>query len=130
MPAAVPRNPVPQTIDEYLALQAAPAKAALTQVRDALRKALPGAQEVIAYKMPGLLIENQTVLFFAAWKNHYSLHGATGGVLAAFTQELALYKVQKGTISFPYAVPVPVKLIERIARHRAEEITARRAKTL
>jgi uncharacterized protein YdhG (YjbR/CyaY superfamily) len=133
MPAAAPRNPtphtpVPQTIDEYIAVQAPPAQAALILVRDTLRKALPRAQEVISYKMPGYLIAEDAVLSFAAWKNHYSLYGATEGILAAFTQELGPYKIQKGTISFPYSVPVPVKLIDRIARFRAKEIVVRRAK--
>jgi uncharacterized protein YdhG (YjbR/CyaY superfamily) len=42
-------------------------------------------------------------------------------MVTAFKDQLAPYKVSKGTIRFPLSEPVPVKLIERIAKFRAEE---------
>ena len=63
------------------------------------------------------------MLFFAGWKEHYSLYPA-GSRLAALKKELAPYKVSKGTIRFPLSEPVPVKLIERIAKLRAKEVAA------
>ena len=122
MPASTPRKPVPTTIDDYIAIQPAPAKAALTQVRKALKKALPKATEVIAYNMPGFKSADGAVLSFAAWKNHYSIYGATAAIVKAFADELKPYKIQKGTISFPYSEPVPIKLIESIANFRAKEL--------
>jgi len=35
------------------------------------------------------------------------------------------YKFSKGTISFPLSEPVPLKLIERMARLRAKEVAER-----
>jgi len=35
------------------------------------------------------------------------------------------YEVSKGTIRFPLSEPVPVKLIERIAKFRAKQAAAR-----
>jgi uncharacterized protein YdhG (YjbR/CyaY superfamily) len=61
------------------------------------------------------------VIFFAGWKDHYSIYPATGGLAEAFKRELAAYAVSKGTIRFPLAEPVPAKLIERIARFRARQ---------
>ena len=46
-------------------------------------------------------------------------------LVAAFKDELAPYKVNKGTIRFPLSEPVPVKLIERIAKFRAKEVAER-----
>jgi glycosyltransferase involved in cell wall biosynthesis len=46
-------------------------------------------------------------------------------LVAAFEDELAPYEVDKGTIRFPLSEPVPVKLIERIARFRADQLTTR-----
>jgi uncharacterized protein YdhG (YjbR/CyaY superfamily) len=65
------------------------------------------------------------VIYFAAWKKHYSLYLASEGVVSAFKDELAPYAVRKGTVSFPLSKPVPAKLIERIAKFRAKEIAAR-----
>ena len=65
------------------------------------------------------------MLYFAGWKQHYSLYPATGGLVAAFEDELASYEVSKGTIRFPLSPPVPVKLIGRIAKFRAKEAAKR-----
>jgi uncharacterized protein YdhG (YjbR/CyaY superfamily) len=65
------------------------------------------------------------LLYFAGWKRHYALYAATDSVVAAFKDELAPYEVDKGTIRFPLSAPVPVKLIERIARFRAKEVVER-----
>lgn len=61
------------------------------------------------------------------WKQHYSLYPAKDELVAAFKDELALYKVKNSTIRFPLSQPVPVKLLERIAIFRAKEV-AQRAK--
>jgi uncharacterized protein YdhG (YjbR/CyaY superfamily) len=65
------------------------------------------------------------VLYFAGWRQHYSLYPATDHVVAAFKNDLAPYKVNKGTIRFPLSKPVPVKLIERITKFRAKEVAER-----
>jgi uncharacterized protein YdhG (YjbR/CyaY superfamily) len=90
-------------------------------VRRTLRKALPGAEEVISYKIPAYRLHGGIVLNFAGWKQHYSLYPAGERMVAALKDQLASYKVSKGTIRFPLSEPVPVKLIERIAKSRAEE---------
>ena len=46
-------------------------------------------------------------------------------MVAAFKDELAKYQVDKGTIRFPLSGPVPVKLIEGIAKFRAKEVAGR-----
>jgi uncharacterized protein YdhG (YjbR/CyaY superfamily) len=42
-------------------------------------------------------------------------------LVAAFKDELAPYKISKGTIRFPLSQPVPVELIGPIARFRMKE---------
>jgi uncharacterized protein YdhG (YjbR/CyaY superfamily) len=65
------------------------------------------------------------VLYFAGWRQHYSLYPATDHIVAAFKDDLAPYEVNKGTIRFPLSQPVPAKLIGRIAKFRAKEVTER-----
>ena len=65
------------------------------------------------------------MLYFAGWRQHYSLCPATDHVVAAFKDALAPYEVNKGTIRFPLSEPVPVTLIEGIAKFRANEVAAR-----
>ena len=53
------------------------------------------------------------------------VYAATDHVVAALKDDLAPYKVNKGTIRFPLSEPVPVKLIEGIVKFRAREIAER-----
>ena len=88
---------------------------------------LPGAQEAISYQIPTYKLHGGVRGLFRGWKEHYSLYPATARLVAAFKDELAPYEVSKGTIRFPLSEPVPVKLIERIAKFLAKE-AAERAK--
>jgi len=112
-------------VDEYISAQPETAQVVLLRVRSTLRKALPGAEEVISYKIPAYRLHGEIVLYFAGWKQHYSLYPAGERMVAAFKDQLASYRVSKGTIRFPLSEPVPVKLIERIAKFRAEEAVRR-----
>jgi uncharacterized protein YdhG (YjbR/CyaY superfamily) len=75
--------------------------------------------------MPAYRISAGPVLYFAGWKDHYSLYPASGQLVAAFQDELAPYVVSKGTIRFPSSRRVPVKLIAAIAKFRAKEVAER-----
>jgi uncharacterized protein YdhG (YjbR/CyaY superfamily) len=96
----------------------------LKRVRSIIRKAVPGADEVISYQIPAYKLHGRTVLYFAAWKEHYSVYPSNTRLVAAFKNELAGYQLSKGTIRFPLSEPVPVKLIEGIAKFRAKEVAA------
>ena len=110
-----------KSVDDYITSQPEPRRDTLEQVRSAIRKALPGAEEVISYKIPAYKLHGGIVLYFAGWTQHYSLYPAGDRLVAAFKKELAPYELSKGTIRFPLSEPVPAKLIERIAKFRAKE---------
>src|SRR4029079_17933704 len=95
----------------------------LEAVRRAILKALPHAQEGLAYQMPAYTLNGVGVLYFAGWKSHYSLYPASDALVEAFAKELAPYERSKGTLKFPLSEPVPVRLIERIAKFRAPQLT-------
>jgi uncharacterized protein YdhG (YjbR/CyaY superfamily) len=114
-----------KSVDQYIAAQPKAVQGILGRVRSIIRKALPAAEEVISYKIPTYKVNGRAVLYFAVWKQHYSLYAATKSVVAAFQDELASYRIHKGTIRFPLSQPVPVKLIGRIAKFRAKEVAQR-----
>jgi uncharacterized protein YdhG (YjbR/CyaY superfamily) len=115
-----------KSVDAYIASQPKNVQGVLELVRSTILKAVPGAEEVISYKIPTYKLHGGPVLYFAGWKQHYSLYPATDRLVAAFKDDLAPYEVNKGTIRFPLSEPVPVKLIERIAKFRAREVAERR----
>jgi uncharacterized protein YdhG (YjbR/CyaY superfamily) len=112
-------------VDQYIASQPGAAQRVLKRVRSTIRKAVPGAEEAISYKIPTYKLRGRPVLYFAGWKSHYSLYPATSRVVAAFKDDLAPYEVRTGTIRFPLSESVPVKLIGRIAKFRAKEVAER-----
>ena len=114
-----------KSVDEYIASQPEAVQGVLERVRSTIRKAVPQAEEVISYKIPAYKLQGGPVLYFAGWKQHFSLYPVTANVVAAFKDEIAPYLVKKATLRFPLAQPVPVKLIGRIAKFRAKEVAER-----
>jgi uncharacterized protein YdhG (YjbR/CyaY superfamily) len=93
-------------------------------VRAAIRRAVPEALEGIGYGMPGYKLHGKPMLYFAGFREHYSLFAASGTFFAALEDKLRGYDLRKGTVHFPLTKPVPVKLISRIATLRAAGIAA------
>ncbi len=113
-----------KSIAEYLATLPKDTRTTLERVRAAIRKAVPKAEEAISYQIPALKLEGSAVIYFAGWKEHYSLYPATKKVVSSFKRELASYELSRGTIRFPLSQPVPTKLIAAIAKVRAQETVA------
>jgi uncharacterized protein YdhG (YjbR/CyaY superfamily) len=113
---------VPKSVDEYLAAQPEAMRPKLQQVRAAIKRSVPQAEEGIGYRMPGYKLHGKPMLYFAGFKEHYSLFGASGTFLGALEDELRGYELRKGTVRFPLTKPVPVRLISRIAKLRAAAI--------
>ena len=116
----------PASIDEYIAGFPRPVRALLEQVRRTIQKAVPGADEVISYRIPTFKLHGRPVIYFAGFKEHYSIYPSTAPLIAAFKDRLEPYEYNnKGTIRFPLSGPVPIELIADIAKFRARDVTAR-----
>lgn len=96
----------------------------LKRMRAIIRKAVPNAEESISYQIPAYTLHGRPVIYFAAFKEHYSMYPSNTRLVAAFKDKLEGYEMSKGTIRFPLSEPVPVKLIEGIAKFRAKEVAA------
>jgi uncharacterized protein YdhG (YjbR/CyaY superfamily) len=116
-----------QSVDQYLATKSPEVRKVLQQVRSAIHQAVPGGEDVISYQIPAYKVHGAAAIYYSGWKEHYSLYPASAGLVAALEEELAPYEVEKGTIRFPYTRPVPVRLIGRIAKFRAQEAEQRAA---
>jgi uncharacterized protein YdhG (YjbR/CyaY superfamily) len=115
---------VPNSVDEYISAQPEVLRQKLEQVRAAIQRAVPEAQEVIGYGMPGYKLKGKPLLYFAGFKQHYSLFAASGTFFASLEEELRDYEQRKGTIHFSLDKPVPEQLIRQIAKLRAAGISA------
>ncbi|HEX2676717.1 MAG TPA: DUF1801 domain-containing protein [Polyangiales bacterium] len=112
------------TVDQYIAAREPRVRRALRRVRSIVRKAMPAAEEVISYQIPAYRLDGRIVLFFAGWKEHFSIYPAIGGLAEALAKDLEPYEVKKGTIRFPLSEPVPERLIAKIAKYRVKQAAA------
>jgi uncharacterized protein YdhG (YjbR/CyaY superfamily) len=113
-------------VDAYIAKQPSDVQPVLQRVRRIIRKVLPDAEETISYQIPTYKLHGQYVVYFAGWKQHWSLYPVTNLVRGALGSELASYELSKGTVRFPLADPVPAKLVERIVGELARAAQRRR----
>jgi uncharacterized protein YdhG (YjbR/CyaY superfamily) len=123
------------SVDAYIAAQPQAAQEALQTVRRAIRRAIPGGEETISYKIPAFRVAGRVAIFFAGWTAHYSLYPVLPRIAAKLGDRLSPYQSSKGTVRFPLAEPVPEGLIEDIAvllgkdaEERAAEARAKKAR--
>jgi uncharacterized protein YdhG (YjbR/CyaY superfamily) len=117
----------PSTVAAYIAAQPKAAQPTLQRVRRILRQALPRAREVISYGIPAYELQGRRVIYFAGWKQHYSVYPVTTRLIDAFGDALAPYEYNgKGTLRLPLDEPVPARLLARIAKFRLKEEAERR----
>ena len=79
------------TVDEYLAGLAERDRAALEDLRRAIKAAAPDATEVISYKMTAFTQDGRFLVSYDAYKDHYSLFPASERVREACGDELPRY---------------------------------------
>ena len=108
-------------IDDRLAAFDAPQRAALEATVTVIRKALPGAVEVLAYGMPTFKAGDASgpaIIGLDGFKDHNSLFPYGNAVAQEFPTELAAYAQTKGSIHFDRDRPFPAPLLKRLLKAR------------
>ena len=121
------KSEIPQNIDDYIAGCPGHVREKLEEIRAAIKKAAPGAEEKISYQMPAFDL-NGILVYFAAQTRHIGFYPTSSGV-RAFKDELGDYKSSTGAIQFPLDKPLPLGLIGRIVKFRVRE-NAERIKSI
>jgi uncharacterized protein YdhG (YjbR/CyaY superfamily) len=111
---------MPKDIDDYIAGFPKEVQTLLQQVRNAIKKAAPAAEERISYGIPAFNLNNRYLIYFAGFKNHISVYPAPRGS-EEFKEKLAQYKGGKGTVQFPLDKPLPLGLISQIVKFKVKE---------
>jgi uncharacterized protein YdhG (YjbR/CyaY superfamily) len=117
-------QPIPATIDAYIAGFPQEVQAILQQVRKTIREAAPDARETINYGIPTFTLRGGNLVHFAAFKKHIWFYPTPSGI-ERFKEELSAYEGAKGSVKFPLDQPIPYDLIARIVAFRVEEILAK-----
>ena len=116
----------PTSVEDYLAALPEGSRAALEKLRKTIKAAAPGATEALSHHMPAFKDHGRILVYYAAFKDHYSLFPASTKVIQDHMDELKPYFTGKGTIRFTADKPLPVALVKKIVKARLEENAARR----
>ncbi|MCK0113930.1 DUF1801 domain-containing protein [Ornithinimicrobium sp. F0845] len=94
-------------------------------MRATLTRALPEAEEIVAYNMPGFRIGGSVVASYAAFNKQCGLY-LLPGTLSQHAEEIAAagLKATKTGITFSLAKPIPDDLVERVARTARKQAEA------
>ena len=106
-------------IDEYIAGFPAATQKLLEQIRAAIKKAAPAAEEAMKYGIPTFVLKGNLV-HFAGYKAHIGFYPAPDGI-KAFEKELSVYKCSKGAVQFRLDKPMAVALIAKIVKFRVKQ---------
>lgn len=110
----------PKNADEYIASFPPATQKILQQIRTAIKKIAPKAEEAISYGIPVFNLNGTYLIYFAGFKNHVSIYPAPRGK-DEFKEILSAYKGGKGTVQFPLDEPIPFNLITKIVNFRMKE---------
>jgi uncharacterized protein YdhG (YjbR/CyaY superfamily) len=123
----MPRSAAPdaggaeQKVRAYLAALSPDARRELKKVRELVRAAVPDAVEHFSYGIPGFKLEGRPLVWYAAFKEHFSLFPMTESIRTAHAKQLDGYETSKGTIRFPWSDPPSPTLVRRLVKARAAE---------
>lgn len=110
--------------DTYIAAAPEQFRAMLGQLRAQIGKALPDAEEVIKYDMPGFAIGGTVVAGYAAFSKQCGLY-VDPAAISAHADEIAGSKLKstKTGVTFSAKNPIPNGLVRKLAtRSRREKI--------
>lgn len=102
--------------DTYIAEAPETLQPLLIRLRAQLALALPDAEEVIAYKMPGFKIGKSIIAGYAAFSKQCGLYVSPGAInsLAAELSAAGLKPTKTG-VTFSPTKPIPDDLVRRLA---------------
>jgi uncharacterized protein YdhG (YjbR/CyaY superfamily) len=109
------------SVSAYLASLPPPTRRSLQKLRKTIAAAAPGAEEGISYGIPAFKLDGRLLVWFAAFKEHFSLFPG-GSIVRTHAKELKGYSTSKGTIRFPQDQPVPVGLVTKLVKARIAEL--------
>ena len=111
-------------VDAYIAACEPKVRKILRKVRALIRKAAPGAHEVISYRMPAFVLDGHLV-YIGAFRQHLGLFPPVRD--AKLKLACKKFVGPKGNLRIPYDGPIPYALISRIVKARVKENRARLA---
>ena len=109
-------------IDAILAALPGDQGAVLADLRATIAEAAPDALDAFSYGAPAFRYRGRPLVAYAASKAHCSFYPLSPDVIDTHRDRLTGYELEKGTIRFTPAHPIPKDVIVSIVRARMDDI--------
>lgn len=93
----------------------------INHLRSIVQTTAPNAIESISYGLPAYKFNNKPLIYFGAFKSHYSIF-PTSSPIATLKDELKDFATAKGTIQFTSEHPISDHLVKKIIKARLADI--------
>ena len=112
--------PAVKSVDQYIRAASVESQAILREVRAAVRKAAPDADESITYGIPFYSYKGEVGI--AGRLCYFAIRRASLGLflrpkdLDPHAKQIAKYRNTKSSLRFPLDAPIPIALIQKLVR--------------
>jgi uncharacterized protein YdhG (YjbR/CyaY superfamily) len=114
--------PPAESIEQFLDGVPPDKRRALQHLRDEIRRLVPEATESISYGVPAFKLGGRPLVSFGAARDHCTFYVQSPAVIEAFAQDLAGFRLSKGSVQFSPERPIPADLIRRLVEARIAEV--------
>lgn len=117
-----------KNIDEYILMFPIDVQEKLLELRKTIHIQISDLEEYIGYQMPAFKYKGKPLVYFAGYKKHIGFYPGAEGILS-FEKDFKErnYKFSKGAIQFPLNEKLPIDLIIRIVKFRAQAIEQKKS---
>ncbi len=108
--------PVPDDLAAYLGSLEPDARAAVEAMRDRVVAAVPEPGQRLSYRILGVTCRGKALVYLAGWSEHVSMYPVPGLDDPELEAAVEPYRAGKGTLHFPLDAPLPLDVVEAVAR--------------
>jgi uncharacterized protein YdhG (YjbR/CyaY superfamily) len=90
---------------------------------------VPGAEEVISYRLPAFRADGEVIAGFSATAKGCSYYPFSGRTLTTLAEDLRGYSQTKGALHFAPDKPLPKTLVRKLIKARLGEFAVGRGRT-
>ena len=111
-----------ESIEQFLDGVPQDKRRALQHLRDEIRRLVPQATESISYGVPAFKLGGRPLVSFGAARDHCTFYVQSPAVIEAFAQDLAGFRLSKGSVQFSPERPIPADLVRKLVEARIAEV--------